>query len=217
SLRLPQEICFWWSASSSHVPAVCFQRVTWGFALSRYYDDRGAYPANIDPARRSRVDWLINGHLNHCRVIVHSRRQLSSDCLRGARHRHLCGHLLRHSALSHPRLLPEHMGPWGMFAMGVISLGTAWTTITGDSVYQLITYLTAGLAGFVLAINQWRKFAGSPNFQWGLALVVPMVAATSAAQLGFITLGRIGFIFVWIIGVPVFLYVYLALMRGRAN
>lgn len=116
-----------------------------------------------------------------------------------------------------PRLLPEHMGPWGMFAMGVISLGTAWTTITGDSVYQLITYLTAGLAGFVLAINQWRKFAGSPNFQWGLALVVPMVAATSAAQLGFITLGRIGFIFVWIIGVPVFLYVYLALMRGRAN
>ena len=116
-----------------------------------------------------------------------------------------------------PRFLPEHMGPWGMFAMGVIALGSAWTGITGDFIYQLVSYLTAGLGGFVIAINQWRKFAGSPSFQWGLALVVPMVAATSAGQLGFISLGRMGFILVWIIGVPVFVYVYVALIRGRAS
>jgi len=85
-----------------------------------------------------------------------------------------------------PRFLPEYMGPWGMFAMGVISLGSAWTAISGDSIYQLIGYLTGGLGGFIIALNQWRKFVGSPNFQWGLALVVPMVAATNAAQLGFI-------------------------------
>ena len=116
-----------------------------------------------------------------------------------------------------PKFVPEHMGPWGMFAMGIIALGSAWTTITEDSVFQRLTYLTAGLAGFLIAGYQWRKFSGSPNFQWGLALVVPMVAATSAAQLGYYTLGRIGFIAVWIIGVPVFVYVYLALFRGRAR
>ena len=109
------------------------------------------------------------------------------------------------------------MGPWGMFAMGVISLGSAWTAISGDSLYQLIGYLTGGLGGFIIALNQWRKFVGSPNFQWGLALVVPMVAATNAAQLGFIGLGRFGFILVWIIGVPVFVYVYFALMRRRTT
>lgn len=116
-----------------------------------------------------------------------------------------------------PRFLPEYMGPWGMFAMGVISLGSAWTAISGDSIYQLIGYLTGGLGGFIIALNQWRKFVGSPNFQWGLALVVPMVAATNAAQLGFIGLGRFGFILVWIIGVPVFVYVYFALMRRRTT
>ena len=67
------------------------------------------------------------------------------------------------------------------------------------------------------SLNQWRKFVGSPNFQWGLALVVPMVAATNAAQLGFIGLGRFSFILVWIIGVPVFVYVYFALMRRRTT
>ncbi|MGO1457710.1 MAG: tellurium resistance protein [Corynebacterium casei] len=116
-----------------------------------------------------------------------------------------------------PRFIPEHMGPWGMFAMGVISLGSAWSVVTGDMTYQLIGYITGGLGGFVIAINQWRKFVGSPNFQWGLALVVPMVASTSAAQLGFINLGRFGFTLVWIIGVPVFVYVYFSLMRGRAS
>lgn len=101
--------------------------------------------------------------------------------------------------------------------MGVISLGSAWTAISGDSLYQLIGYLTGGLGGFIIALNQWRKFVGSPNFQWGLALVVPMVAATNAAQLGFIGLGRFGFILVWIIGVPVFVYVYFALMRRHTT
>lgn len=116
-----------------------------------------------------------------------------------------------------PPFKPEHMAPWGMFAMGVISLGGAWTAMTGESIYQLIGYLTGGLGGFIIALNQWRKFPGSPSFQWGLALVVPMVAATAAGQLGFITLGRIGFILVWLIGVPVFAYVYLALIRGHAS
>lgn len=115
-----------------------------------------------------------------------------------------------------PRFIPEHMGPWGMFAMGVISLGSAWSVVTGDMTYQLIGYITGGLGALSSPLTSGVNLSLA-KFPVGISLVVPMVASTSAAQLGFINLGRFGFTLVWIIGVPVFVYVYFSLMRGRAS
>lgn len=87
---------------------------------------------------------------------------------------------LRHR---NPRFGQEFMGPWGMVSMGLMSLGSAWTAATGHVAPQLVTWLLGMPLAVVVCLWQLRRFHGPPTFLWGLALVSPMVAATSGGQL----------------------------------
>lgn len=87
---------------------------------------------------------------------------------------------LRHR---NPSFDQPFMGPWGMVSMGLMSLGSAWTAATGHLGPQLLTWVVGMPLAVVVCLWQLRRFSGAPTFLWGLAVVSPMVAATSGGQL----------------------------------
>ena len=128
------------------------------------------------------------------------------------------------------------MAPWGMFAMGVMAIGSASTAVTDADCWQFISWWIGAPLAVVVCINQLRSFSGAPTFQWGLALVAPMVAATSAGQLsqktaesaavavvqspwvGFYHAAGIAcFILALVSALPIFLRCYLEAVRGRLD
>lgn len=131
---------------------------------------------------------------------------------------------LRHR---NPHFRQPYMGPWGMASMGVLALGSAWTAHTGYWGIQIATWVIATPLAWVVCLWQLRKFHGSPTFLWGLALVSPMVSATSGGQIAQVlptpwdtvvhAVATAGFLLSLVVGVPVFLRVYLAVVRGRAE
>ena len=82
-----------------------------------------------------------------------------------------------------PGFSSQSMPQWGMTSMGILALGSAATGISGAVHWQLASWWIGAPLSWVVCIRQLQKFSGAPTFQWGLALVSPMVAATSAAQL----------------------------------
>lgn len=75
------------------------------------------------------------------------------------------------------------LGAWGMVAMGVLAYGSAWATLTESMILQAGSWFVATPLGVFVCLKQLRGFTGQPAFTWGLALVTPMVSATSGAQL----------------------------------
>ncbi|QGU04388.1 SLAC1 family transporter [Corynebacterium comes] len=128
---------------------------------------------------------------------------------------------------ANPHFTQPYMGPWGMYFMGVLALGAAWTRVTGSWGWQLVTWLVATPFALVICLWQLRQFHGAPTFFWGLSLVPPMVSANSGAQLvesgvleghwaGAVWLVAFaGFLLSMVTALPVFARVYLELLRGR--
>ncbi|MDU0479708.1 hypothetical protein QVA66_10730 [Staphylococcus chromogenes] len=120
-----------------------------------------------------------------------------------------------------PPFSPVTMAPWGMLAMGILALGSAWTKVTGQLAFQEISWLIGTPLSFVVLARQLQKFPeGSPNFQWGLALVAPMVAATSSGQLAheyplLKAVGIVCFGAAWLAALPVFFRCYLDVLGRR--
>lgn len=113
-----------------------------------------------------------------------------------------------------PGLSPESMGPWGMTAMGIMALGSAWNGLVSAPSVQFASWIVGVVLGLYTCLDQLRGFPGKPAFTWGLALVAPMVAATSGGQLaaayGLWTrvVGIICFLCALLLAVPLFVYVY---------
>ncbi|MCS4485140.1 TDT family transporter [Gleimia sp. 6138-11-ORH1] len=95
-------------------------------------------------------------------------------------------------ALYSPAIIPF----WGTVSMGYLSVGSAtatavpyhWPKLTElawqiDTVMWLIGAAIGILSAFYFAIRMVGTSLGTPNFVWGLAVVGPMVAATSGANL----------------------------------
>lgn len=116
-----------------------------------------------------------------------------------------------------PAFAQKYMAPWGMYSMGIMACGSALTAVTGNHVWQLGSWWIGAPLGLVVCLNQLRKFSGEPTFQWALALVAPMVAATSAGQLGYRVVGLVAFCLAFFTALPVFARVYVALARGTAS
>lgn len=112
------------------------------------------------------------------------------------------------------------MAPWGMVAMGVMSLGSASTAIVGDPVWQHAGWWIGAPLAWAVCVTQLRQFPGEPTFQWGLALVAPMVAATTAGQLDgrfYHAAGVASFFLTLCTAIPVFAYCYNEGFHGRLN
>lgn len=130
------------------------------------------------------------------------------------------GGWLRHR---NPAFTQEFMGPWGMVSMGIMALGSAWNAATDIPALQLASWLIGMPLAVVVCLWQLRRFSGAPSFLWGLAVVSPMVAATSGGQLALaldapwspvihgIALGC--FVLSLVTGVPLFVRVYAARPR----
>ncbi|MDO5511880.1 hypothetical protein [Corynebacterium sp.] len=122
-----------------------------------------------------------------------------------------------------PGFHQQFMGPWGMVSMGVMALGSAWSTATDLVAPQLLTWLIGMPLAVVVCLRQLRRFEGELSFPWGLAVVSPMVAATSGGQLALlldapwaplihaIALGCFGLSLVT--GLPLFARIYAARPR----
>lgn len=88
-----------------------------------------------------------------------------------------------------PSFKTEVMPAWAMLSMGLIALGTASPVVLGDDLWGFMFVCwsigtAVGLVAYSLYITAiLRSKAGTPTFAWGLPLVTPMVASTSAAQL----------------------------------
>lgn len=133
---------------------------------------------------------------------------------------------LRHR---NPAFAQPFMAPWGMAVMGTLALGSAWTTATGSVWPQAVSWLLATPVGFVVGVWQLRRFIGEPQFLWGLALVTPMVSATSGAQLAgsaqipewlhtpIWAVALACFAFSFVTAVPLFAYLYFQLRRRRLH
>lgn len=113
------------------------------------------------------------------------------------------------------------MPAWGMYAMGILACGSAWTAVTGNDWFQIISWWIGTPLGIIVCLNQLRGFAGAPTFQWGLALVAPMVGATSGGQLApdhgglYHTAGIACFVLSLVTALPIFARVYIDVVRGK--
>lgn len=114
----------------------------------------------------------------------------------------------------------DAMAPWGMAAMGVMSFGSAAASVTGHGAWQAAAWWLGAPLSWVVCVNQLRNFPGEPTFQWGLALVAPMVAATNAAQLeggAYRFAALASFVLTLATAIPVFGYCYNELFHGRMD
>lgn len=121
----------------------------------------------------------------------------------------------------------QNMAAWGMYTMGLLACGSAWTALTGNDVFQLISWwIGAPLAIIVCLWQLWGLWKQShhytePAFPWGLALVSPMVAATSAGQLAahhgefYHYAGELCFFLTFFTAIPLFLCCYWSRTRPR--
>ncbi len=122
--------------------------------------------------------------------------------------------------LRNPPFHSKLMAPWGMLSMGIMSLGSAASSLFNDSVWQLASWWIGAPLAIYVSLRQLRGFEGEPTFQWGLALVAPMVAATSGAQLSvdygtfYHVCAQIFFWMALITVLPIFVRCYVALFSG---
>ncbi|WP_092260088.1 hypothetical protein [Corynebacterium cystitidis] len=113
------------------------------------------------------------------------------------------------------------MGPWGMYAMGILALGSAWASVTGADMFQIVTWWVGTALGIWVCLLQLRGFEGAPNFTWGLALVAPMVGATGGGQLApehgpiYWYIGTGCFVLSLVTGIPIFARAYAEVLRGN--
>lgn len=128
---------------------------------------------------------------------------------------------------ANPHFTQPYMGPWGMYFMGILALGAAWTTVTGNWGWQMATWIIATPLALIVCLWQLKEFHGPPTFFWGLSLVPPMVSANSGSQL--VASGQLndtwalvvwlvavgGFLLSMVTALPVFARVYLDVIRGR--
>ncbi|WP_238596790.1 TDT family transporter [Corynebacterium heidelbergense] len=86
-----------------------------------------------------------------------------------------------------PHFTAPNMPAWGMTAMGVLAIGSAYSGVSKFWVVHTISWAVGLVMGVASALIFLRyllsRKAGAPAFTWGLPLVAPMVAATSSAQL----------------------------------
>ncbi|MCQ9172687.1 TDT family transporter [Corynebacterium amycolatum] len=119
-----------------------------------------------------------------------------------------------------PPFRSQLMAPWGMLSMGIMALGSAATALSSNSLWQLVSWWIGAPLAIYASLRQLRGFEGEPTFQWGLALVAPMVAATSGAQLSidygtfYHVCGQIFFWMALITVLPIFVRCYVALFSG---
>ena len=122
--------------------------------------------------------------------------------------------------LRNPPFHSKLMAPWGMLSMGIMALGSAATALASNSSWQLMSWWIGAPLAIYVSLRQLRGFEGEPTFQWGLALVAPMVAATSGAQLSvdygtfYHVCAQILFWMALITVLPVFVRCYVALFSG---
>ena len=121
----------------------------------------------------------------------------------------------------------QNMAAWGMYTMGLLACGSAWTALTGNDIFQLISWWIG--APLSIAVCLWQLWGfwkvsehyTTPAFPWGLAPVTPMVAATSGGQLAaehgmfYHHAGIVCFFFTFIPAIPLFAYCYWSLWRRR--
>ncbi len=113
------------------------------------------------------------------------------------------------------------MGPWGMYAMGILAMGSAWASVTGADMFQIVTWWVGTALGIWVCLLQLRGFEGAPNFTWGLALVAPMVGATGGGQLApehgpiYWYIGTGCFVLSLVTGIPIFARAYAEVLRGN--
>lgn len=91
-----------------------------------------------------------------------------------------------------PKFTPVVMPAWAMVSLGVVSLGSASSTILvgslGDAVWWFHFWccVIGGALGLVTCVVYLRQLitgrAGTPTFSWGLPLVTPMVTATAGMR-----------------------------------
>lgn len=128
-----------------------------------------------------------------------------------------------------PGFAARDMPAWGMVAMGLMALGSAWSSVA--QVWSVHAALWAvGSALGVVTCVRFGVFVlrdaqrPAPAFTWGLPLVAPMVTATASAQLA-LHLGTSGgaaealagwihawgvanFALAWLTAAPAFVVVY---------
>lgn len=122
-----------------------------------------------------------------------------------------------------PQLLRSEMPSWAMFFIGIIALGSAWTAITGESTWNFIGFWVGTPLCIIAYLIQLASFTGKPAFTWGLPLVGPMIAATTAGVLAadygeiYQLFGLVLFLMSFVTAIPVFTYVYVSLARGQVD
>ena len=111
--------------------------------------------------------------------------------------------------------------------MGLLACGSAWTALTGNDAFQLFSWWVGAPLAIIVCLWQlwglWKQSAHytEPAFPWGLALVSPMVAATSAGQLAahhgefYHYAGELCFFLTFFTAIPLFLYCYWSRTRPR--
>ncbi|QXB18519.1 Tellurite resistance protein TehA [Corynebacterium coyleae] len=121
----------------------------------------------------------------------------------------------------------QNMAAWGMYTMGLLSCGSAWTALTGNDGFQLASWwIGAPLSALVCLWQLWAfwkrpSLYRKPAFPWGLALVTPMVAATSGGQLSdehgalYHYVGVVCFWLTLTTAIPLFAYCFWSFMRHR--
>ena len=131
--------------------------------------------------------------------------------------------------LRNPGFGRAFMAPWAMVSMGLVSLGAAWTSVTGVWAFQTVAWFLAVPLALTVCARQLQHFFGPPTFLWGLPTVAPMVAAASGLQLARAeVLSQELSIIVWelsgamailsgLTAPIVFLVVYVALTRKRTS
>lgn len=122
---------------------------------------------------------------------------------------------------------PQHqnMAAWSMYTMGLLACGSAWTALTGNDAFQLASWWIGAPLSVVVCLRQlwalWKlpHHYDTPAFPWGLALVTPMVAATSGGQLAahhgqfYHYVGEVCFFLTFLTAIPLFAYCYWCFAR----
>lgn len=122
-----------------------------------------------------------------------------------------------------PRFRRTSMAEWSMFFIGILALGAAMAGLTGNGVFRLVGFWIGAPATVVTWAIQLTRFEGPPKFTWGLPLVGPMISASVAAWCArdfgplYHSMGTVFFVMSFFTAVPIFIYVYWHLWRGKVD